>query len=298
MGRIEEGITKNMAIPANLKTLLMRCEKHFCQVFGVNAYRKLRGISNSSDTTLDEILLIVDLLLPEKRKGLMVDVGAHHGESFRFFAFSGWDVIAFEPDPSPRKHAMIRARSTSRVRELRCAVSDRAGQSVPFYISTESTGVSSLTPFLESHKAAGEVVITDTLANCLAEHARGARVDFLKIDTEGHDLFVLKGIDWSQPNQCPRTIICEFEDRKTKPLGYDFREMAEFLAAKGYVVWVSEWLPITKYGARHTWRSLKKWPCSLADSDGWGNLLAVEQPLSKRAEQEWNRFSAVSKGGV
>lgn len=279
-----------MAMPPGLKTLLMRCEKHFCQVFGIGLYRKLRGISNSGAANLNEILLVEDLLLPQIRKGLMVDVGAHHGESFRFFAFSGWSVLAFEPDPSPIKHAMIRARSTAGVKELRCAVSDKAGQQVPFYVSPESSGVSSLTPFLESHQAAAEVVITDTLDRCLRQHARGQRVDFLKIDTEGHDLFVLKGIDWQEPSQRPRVVICEFEDRKTLPLGYDFRQMAGYLAEKGYAVWVSEWFPITKYGARHRWRTLRPWPCDLEDSEAWGNLIAVEPALAETAGQQWKSF--------
>ena len=279
-----------MAMPTNLKTFLMQCEKHFCQVFGVGTYRKLRGLSSSRTSNLDEILLIVDLLLPEVRNGLMVDVGAHHGESFRFFAFSGWQVLAFEPDPSPIKHTMIRARSTSRVHELRCAVSDTAGQQVPFYVSKESSGVSSLTPFLESHQAAGEIVITETLDRCLSQHVPGTRVDFLKIDTEGHDLFVLKGIDWTQPNQCPRVVMCEFEDRKTRPLGYVYSDMAGLLAERGYAVWVSEWYPITKYGSKHRWRSLRRWPCGIEDDEGWGNLIAVEPAMREKASQQWSSF--------
>jgi FkbM family methyltransferase len=276
-----------MAVPVSLKIQMFRLEKLLCQVLGVQAWRKLRGMLARKPQAFDEVTLVVDLLLPVCRSGLMVDVGAHHGESFRFFAFSGWKVIAFEPDPSPDKHAMIRARSTRLVTELRSAVSDQAGLKLPFFTSAESTGVSSLTPFLESHAAGEDFVTTDTLANCLKQHADGKQVDFLKIDTEGHDLFVLKGIDWSQQYQRPRVIICEFEDRKTIPLGYDYREMGDYLTARGYSVWISEWYPITKYGTQHRWKAMRRYPSEISDKDGWGNLIAVDRSLSDRAEAQW-----------
>jgi hypothetical protein len=66
--------------------------------------------------------------------------------------------------------------------------------------------------------------------------------------------------------------------------------MAGYLAEKGYAVWVSEWFPITKYGARHRWRNLRPWPCDLEDSEAWGNLVAVEPALAETASQQWKSF--------
>ncbi len=100
-------------------------------------------------------------------------------------------------------------------------------------------------------------------------------VDFLKIDTEGYDFFVLKGFPWSYHKPC--VIECEFEDKKSLPLGYNMRQMADFLIDKGYQLLVSEWHPIVEYGYRHDWRCLKKYPCELEDRDSWGNLLAFAQ---------------------
>src|SRR3546814_10935540 len=77
-------------------------------------------------------------------------------------------------------------------------------------------------------------------------------VDFLKVDTEGHDLFVLQGFPWERFR--PAVIECEFEDAKTVPLGYTFHDMARFLLAKGYRVLVSEWHPIIRSGVRPDWR--------------------------------------------
>jgi hypothetical protein len=78
-------------------------------------------------------------------------------------------------------------------------------------------------------------------------------VDFLKIDTEGFDLMVLKGYPWTQSPR-PRVILCEFEDAKTVPLGYDFHQLAAFLVGEGYQLIISEWYPVKAYGGLHRWR--------------------------------------------
>src|SRR3546814_10690268 len=99
----------------------------------------------------------------------------------------------------------------------------RCGQ--VFYRSDQSTGISGLAAFHPSH-VSRQVVDTTTLSDVLAD-ADIDGVDFLKVDTEGHDLFVLKGFPWERFR--PAVIECEFEDAKTVPLGYTFHDMARFL---------------------------------------------------------------------
>ena len=106
--------------------------------------------------------------------------------------------------------------------------------------SSLSTGISGLSKFHDSHRPADRVD-TVSLAEALVEHGIG-RVEFLKVDTEGHDLFVLRGIDWERC--APSTIMCEFEDLKTRPLGYDYDALARYLTDRGYHVIVSEWYPV------------------------------------------------------
>jgi hypothetical protein len=141
---------------------------------------------------------------------------------------------------------------------------------LPFYTSNESTGISSLAHFHHSHKKTADVSATT-----LGEFCREQQIDhinFLLVDTEGYDLLVLKGLDWSAIN--PDIIICEFEDGKTCNLGYRFHDMAEFLQAKGYEVLVSEWHPILRYGIAHDWHRLANYPCELKNQNAWGNLIA------------------------
>jgi FkbM family methyltransferase len=209
-----------------------------------------------------------------RRGGMMFDVGAHFGESHRPYLERGWHVMAFEPDPSNRS----RIRTTpgaGTLDLLDCAVGERPLADAAFYASDESTGVSTLVPFIASHKPVCRVQVR-TLDEVCQERAM-TRCDFLKIDTEGHDLFVLRGFPWDRMQ--PEVILCEFEDRKTQPLGYDDRALGEFLTVRGYAVFLSEWDPIERYGGQHTWRRAVRFPVSLLDARGWGNFIAFRQDV-------------------
>jgi len=113
-----------------------------------------------------------------------------------------------------------------------------------------------------------------TLADAMAEHGI-PDIDFLKIDSEGFDLIVLRGLAWSDCR--PRVIQCEFEDSKTRRLGYGYHDLASFLVAQGYHVLVSEWYPIQSYGSRHRWHSFGPFPRTLNHPDAWGNLIAARE---------------------
>ncbi|MEA5411769.1 FkbM family methyltransferase [Synechococcus sp. BA-120 BA3] len=212
----------------------------------------------------------------------MIDVGAHQGTALAPFLDRGWRIFAFEPDHKNRTkllHRLANHINKTRVTlDTRC-VSNKSQKGVTFFNSDQSTGISGLSAFHETHVEAQKVDIT-TLTEFFQEKPL-PEVDFLKIDTEGYDLFVLQGFPWERGT--PAVIECEFEDTKTVPLGYTFHDLARFLADKGYTVFVSEWHPIIRYGIRHDWRQLMRYPCDLADPQGWGNLLAFRDPIDQQA---------------
>ncbi len=203
-----------------------------------------------------------------KKKGTMIDVGAHWGTSLLPFVESGWKIFAFEPDPSNRKE--LKRRFKDIFIDAR-AVSNKVATNITLYKSQQSTGISSLSPFHESHYAAIGVDVI-TLTEFIKEQ-KIKKVDFLKIDTEGYDYFVLQGYPWSK---APKVILCEFENSKTEPLGYSFDDMAEFLLSKGYKLKISEWYPVKAYGAVHEWKRLTDYPCEL-DTNAWGNIIAEKK---------------------
>jgi FkbM family methyltransferase len=222
----------------------------------------------------DETHMVFQLVKNIEQPGLMIDVGAHHGSSLAPFAQQGWEVIAFEPDSSNRA---VLAKTFDAYKNVIIdprACSDQAQPEATLFTSTESTGVSGLSAFLESHAASEKVTVT-TLATALQELGFSAKsVDFLKIDTEGFDLMVLKGYPWAYTPH-PRVILCEFEDAKTLPLGYDFHQLAAYLVELDYQLIISEWFPVKAYGGMHRWRRFTTYPCQLADPKGWGNIFAV-----------------------
>ena len=218
---------------------------------------------------MDETLVSFHLLDKEPR--VMVDVGAHHGESLLPYADRGWMIHAFEPDPHNRMELERRTAGRPNIRISPHAVTTTDGESVSLHTSELSTGISTLQPFHSSHRATTSVTTT-RLDTYLREH-NVRQVGFLKIDAEGHDLAVLQSFPWNDIH--PNVVLCEFEDRKTAPQGHTYRDIAAFLIRSGYSVIVSEWHPITRYGGDHGWRRAVRYPVSLAD-DAWGNLLGVD----------------------
>lgn len=224
--------------------------------------------------TIDEIEIALKYF-KDLDSGIMIDVGAHYGSTTIPFLKKGWQVIAYEPDPDNREVLISILKGFENI-TIRCeAVSDKSGKVVSFYASDESTGISGLSAFTDGHEKKCDVTTTtliDELASLKINH-----VDFLKIDTEGFDLFVLKGFPWKEIK--PQVIICEFEDLKTEALGYRYGDMADYLLNLNYDVFISEWHPIERYAESHSWKSIKKYPCSLENVKGWGNIIALRNKI-------------------
>ncbi|MEX0626373.1 MAG: FkbM family methyltransferase [Chloroflexota bacterium] len=218
-------------------------------------------------------MAIVHMVLRDEGPGTLVDVGAHFGSSLRRFADDGWRVIAIEPDPQNRAVLVERMQGRGNVVIDGRAIAERDGEVLALYTSDVSTGISALAPFHPSHRATSEVetVRLDTLL------ASEDHVTVLKTDLEGYDLRALRTFPWDRLH--PRAVVCEFEDRKTVPLGYTYHDLGSYLVQEGYSVFVSEWFPVVEYGRRHRWRSLRPYPSELEDRAAWGNFIAVDEDL-------------------
>lgn len=227
--------------------------------------RRLRAAKQSlARDFIDEAQIIASLA---SSPGVLVDVGAHFGAVTAMFLKLGWSVVAYEPDPSNREHFTREVGANPRVQLSAAAVSDKPATSASLFTSSTSTGISTLAAFHESHEPTTTVDVV-TLAYDL--RARGVeRVDFLKIDIEGFDLFALKGFDWTY---APRFVLYEFEDRKTVSLGYSLADSSTYAAQRGYHLVYSVWEPIVEYGTRHRWRGLFTTPPADV-TQCWGNVL-------------------------
>lgn len=204
---------------------------------------------------------------------VMIDVGAHVGRSMIKFALDGWKVYAFEPDNNNRsKLEELVNRYNVDVMIAKVAVSNEVDKNKSFYRSDKSSGISGLSVFDDSHIDAQKVNTTTLEIFCKKNDID--TVNFLKIDAEGWDYFVLKGFPFEKIT--PQIVLAEFEDHKTNPLGYSWTDMANYLLDKGYFVAVSEWYPVVQYGSNHKFRSIKDYPCELIDKNATGNLIACK----------------------
>ena len=227
-------------------------------------------------TLFSEIEIIYKLLKSFAKSKIMIDVGAHIGGSLAPFANCGWNIYAFEPDVKNREELIKNFGQCSNVKIEPLAISNISKKGVPFFRSDVSTGISTLSPFHKSHKETEQKIDVTTLTEYCKIYEIDA-IDFLKIDVEGFDLFVLQGFPWEKLR--PLVILAEFENKKTELLGYTFNDICNFLVEKGYSVLVSEWDPIVEYGRIHHWRRFIKYPCELLDENAVGNLIAVSDPI-------------------
>lgn len=249
----------------------------FDSLFPVQSYP---GNTRDDGASLDETELVSKLFEDDKNPKVMLDVGAHRGTSAKYFKGDDWRIFCFEPDPKNReglkKHSKIQANIEK--------IDPRAVGPVPekgqkFYGSDESSGISGMLAFRDTHKVIATVDVT-TVSEIMKEN-NISQIDFLKIDVEGFDLGVLKGVPWRDIK--PDVIECEYEDAKTKLLGHTWRDICEYLRARHYTIYISEWHPIVRYGVPHDWHTIKKYPCELSDEQSWGNLLAFKKDPGEKA---------------
>lgn len=234
---------------------------------------------------------LISLFPFEDDDPILVDVGAHHGSSSRWFALQGWRVLAFEPEPGNRAAFERNMRHHPNVTCLALAVSDVDAERVPFFVSREHYGIHSLRPFHETHEEA-LAVRTVRLDGILEKHNISS-VTVLKIDVEGADFPALKGFNIERFK--PEIVMLEFMDARTSSgFGYDHHAVALYMAERGYLGFVSEWAQVTEYAREgestqpHRWIGCSPYP--LDHEPVWGNLIFVPKGRARDFEKALQRY--------
>lgn len=154
--------------------------------------------------------IIVDHLLGDRESGFYVDVGAGHpviGNNTMRFYRRGWSGINIEPNPdSFAKLEKCRPDDTN----LRIGAGAESAFMEYRHFQAGNMSTFSLLEarlsMMEGYKLEDtRVVEVRSLADILEEHAGGSRIDFMSVDTEGWDLEVLAGNDWSRWSP---SVIC------------------------------------------------------------------------------------------
>jgi FkbM family methyltransferase len=187
---------------------------------------------------LQELLYLDKRLNPNM---IFVDVGANQGE-FALFAASKTKqgkVLAFEPVTKNRKLLLenIGLNTLSNVDVYPFGLSDQKG-SLPIYTSLatevfhgQHEGLSTLYPS-EVRNVLEETIsleVYDDYFNLAAP-----KVDFIKIDVEGAELFVLRGMR-SMLQKCKPELLIEINEETFNAAGYTTNDVVRLLEEYGYV---------------------------------------------------------------
>lgn len=140
-------------------------------------------------------------------------------------------VHAFEP--SMHTYSLLRAALTGQpVKVHQCAVSDHVGEAVLTVIAP-AAGTNSLNPDVAASRDAATEVVPTTTLDAFAAERDIVRIHLLKIDTEGHDLNVLRGAGGLLTEQRVDVVQFEYNHRWIYARAF-LRDAFELLGAAGY----------------------------------------------------------------
>jgi FkbM family methyltransferase len=154
--------------------------------------------------------------------GVILDVGANVGETAKRFAkeFRDRTVYAFEPHPETYKALERNIRGLSVV-PIQVALNSTSGEKQLFtYQNSALNSLSEQTPFSERFGLSGKAILTRTTTiDTFCTEQQIDRIHILKIDTEGHDLNVLRGASKALSRGAVDFILFEFNDREDGEMG-------------------------------------------------------------------------------
>ncbi|MEV4757074.1 FkbM family methyltransferase [Micromonospora sp. NPDC049559] len=212
--------------------------------------------------------------LPALTVDVVFDVGANTGQSARAFLdwFPGSRVYCFEPVHDTFVRLSARYRHESRVRAFPLALGARPGQGTMVKAGTselfrlaEAAGPAAHpggVPYLGDGArpgGAGQPVRADLLESVPVATVDGFcrehgldRISYLKIDTEGADLDVLRGAEEMLADQRVALVQVEAGMNRGNDTHVPFEELKEFLEARGYLLFgVYEQVPEWPTGRPH-----------------------------------------------
>jgi len=151
-------------------------------------------------------------LIDERAWTHIVDVGANYGEMLTGVTLADATVIAIEPNPHLSPHlARTLLESGLKVEVIAAALSDRVG-TVAMRIDRTWSGMSSVVPGQsqsDGHVIETRTVAVTTLDSLIRERARGMVRLLVKLDVEGHEVAVLRGLENLLPDLDQFAVLIE-----------------------------------------------------------------------------------------
>ena len=183
--------------------------------------------------------------------GVVLDIGANIGLSSLPPAALGWRVIAFEPNAYNVQRLRLNLalngfQSETHVHVVHAAVSNTSGEATLFspakeqFAAVSSLSGANLQYFLKS-RYANRVVGRRTRLVRLDEYIRGVAgaglwqsVGVIKLDVQGHELSVLRGMGDLLGSAPFPVLLMEYEEPLQVGAGFHPMEVLLYLRSRGY----------------------------------------------------------------
>ena len=181
-----------------------------------------------------------------------LDIGSHLGTYSDLILkdFSNCKIYMFEPQIKIFKKIKIKYKNKKNVKIYNCAISDK-NSFKNFYMNLKNNNYYKLKSQLFGVTSSGMIVKklkVKTLAlNKILKLNKIKNVDLAKIDTEGHEYEVLKGLQSSIKNI--NYILIEFRNDKIYQ-SYDAKKIHNYLKKNNFVLKEIYKFPLTKWEDR------------------------------------------------
>ena len=234
--------------------------------------QRMQGKGYHDPSLASEIWMAQEFLPPSG--GVVFDVGANRGDWTRALLRAVPAVAAVHCfEPSASHWAGIEAIADRRVRLVRAAVAEREGEAV-LYATEPGSVLASLTQRDLSHIgldfAYEERVQTLSLDGYMREHGID-RVDYLKLDIEGHELAALGGAADALRRKAIGALAFEFGGCNIDTRVF-FRDFWKLLTGHGYSLY--------RLAPRH-----RLWPIEAYSEEAENFLFANYIAVAERVER-------------
>lgn len=172
------------------------------------------------------------------------DIGANAGQTALRFApaFPRATVYSFEPDPDTFRRLVAAVAHLPTVRPFNLALGSASGEARLFRFASDQTnsllpkahGAESYVADADCLRETGSVPVAVTTLDGVCEELRIARIDLLKMDTQGYELEVLRGAQRLLESGAIGLIyteLCFVRYYEHQPL---FQDVYTFLYERGY----------------------------------------------------------------
>jgi FkbM family methyltransferase len=204
---------------------------------GVEGRERWQSLSRSQ---LGQDLWVLEQL-NWKQNGYFVEFGATDGvllsNTWLLEKHFGWQGICAEPNP--KLYERLQQNRTCKVSPA--CVYRSSGECMPFVLADAYGGLTDLgqddqhVEKRNAYAAVGDLieVTTTSLMDLLNQHQAPTVIDYLSIDTEGSELEILKGIDWSRYQFRCITVEHNFTAQR--------EGIKALLEGQGYQRWEAQW---------------------------------------------------------